>query len=94
MQSITEAGDNTKVATAAANGPEEVRIRVGIDVANLSIRRHQLGRQQIVDGQAIFSGQKANPTAQRDPANPDRAGVAKADRQTISRRRREDFAGR
>jgi hypothetical protein len=50
-----EPGGHPEVAAAAADGPEQVRVGLGVHVQDAAVRRHDLGGQQVVDGQAVLS---------------------------------------
>ena len=45
-------------------------------------------REQVVDRQPVLAHEIADPAAERDPADPDRAGVAEPDREPVLPRRR------
>jgi len=68
-------------------------VRLGVDAQELPIGRKDLGVQQAVDGEPVLAGKTANASAERDPADPDRAGVAEPDRQSVRRKCRGDLAG-
>src|SRR5258706_49100 len=46
-------------------------------------RGHDLRGKPRIDGQAVLPHEVADPAAQGDAADPDRAGVAEADRQAV-----------
>ncbi len=50
-------------------------------IAHLAVGRHDLGREQAVDGEPVLAHEVADPAAGRDPAEPDRAGVAEPGRE-------------
>ena len=52
---------------------------------------HDLGREQVVDGQAVLAHEVADAAAERDPADADRAGVAEADGQAVLAERRGEL---
>ena len=72
VQAEPEPGGDAEVA-AAADGPEQLGMVVGVDVEELAVGGDQLGGQQVVDRQAALDQQ---PDAAAQPADADRAGVA------------------
>ena len=83
VQPELEAGCHAKVAAAAADCPEQVRVRLGVRPQELAIGGHDLGGQQVVDGQTVLADEIPNAAAQGDPSDPHRAGVAEPGRQTV-----------
>ena len=83
-----EAGRDAEVAAAAADRPEQVRIVLGVDAEELAVGGHDLGGEQVVDREAVLADEVADAAAERDPADPDRAGVAEPDRQAVRARPR------
>ena len=68
-----ERGDDAEVAAAAANRPEQIAILVGAGDDETSVGEHHIGRQQVVDGQAVLAREVAHAAAERQPAD---AGAA------------------
>ena len=99
MEPELEPGHHPEVAAAATDGPEQVRVPFVVDLEDRPVRGHDLGGQQAVDRQPVLAHQVADAAARRDPAEPDRAGVAEAGGEAaLSRRvrvgaRREPAAG-
>jgi hypothetical protein len=87
MQPVLEPGRHPEVAAAAAQRPKQVRMRLGVDVQQLAVGGHDLGGQQVVDGEAVLADQVANAAAEGDAAEPDRAGVTEPGRQPVGARR-------
>ena len=56
---------------------------LGVDAEQLAVGGHDLGGEQGVDRQAVLADEVADAAAERDPADPDRAGVAEPDRQAV-----------
>jgi len=83
VQPQLEPGRDAEVAAAAADRPEQVGMGVGVHPQLLAVGGHHLGGQQVVDGEAVLADQEADPTAQGDPADPHRAGVAEPGRQAM-----------
>ncbi len=64
MQTIAQRGHNSKVPPAPAQPPEKLRVDAGAGAHQSPIRRHQIGRQQVIDGQSILTHQPAHPAPQ------------------------------
>ena len=75
--------DDAEVAAAAADRPEQVRVRVRVRAEDLPVGGHDVGGEEVVDRQAVLPHQVADAAAGRDPADPDRAGVAEPDREPV-----------
>ena len=83
VQPELEPGGDAEVAAAAADRPEQVRVRARVDAQELAVGGHDLGREQRVDRQAVLAHEVADAAAERDAADADRAGVAEAGRQAV-----------
>ena len=94
VQPELEPGRDAEVAAAAADRPEQVRVRLGVHAQELAVGGHDLGGQQVVDRQAVLADEVADAAAQGDPADPDRAGVAEPGRQAVGARRGRVLAAR
>ena len=79
-QAQPKPGGDAEVALAAADRPEQVRLRVLARLDDLAVGGHHLGREQVVDRQPGLPSQEPDPTRQGDPADADRAGVAESGR--------------
>jgi hypothetical protein len=55
VQPELEPGRHPEVAAAAADRPEQVRMPLVIDAQQPAVGGHDLGGQQVVDGQAVLS---------------------------------------
>ena len=88
VQAEPEPGRDPEVAAAAADRPEQVGLGLGVDATELAVGGHDLGREQVVDGQAVLANQVPDAAAERDPADPDRAGVAEPGREAVRARPR------
>ena len=79
-----EAGDDTEVAAAAAQGPEQVFVLVIARSDLPAIGENDIGRQQVVDGEPDAAGQVADAATQRQATHPSRrddpAGRRQAER--------------
>jgi hypothetical protein len=73
VQADLEAGDDAEVAAAAADGPEQLRMRLVIHAQELAVGGHHLGGQQVVDGQPVLADQVADPPARVRPPMPTEA---------------------
>ena len=83
VQPELEPRHDAEVAAAATDRPEEVRLVLLVDDADGPVGGHDLGGQQAVDRQAVLPDQVADPAAGRDPADPDGAGIAEAEREPV-----------
>jgi len=68
-------------------------VSLGVGSQQLAVGGDDLGGQQVVDGQAVLADQVADPTAQGEAADPDRAGVAEPGGQPIGPRPSRVVAG-
>jgi hypothetical protein len=72
-----ERGHDPEVAApAAAAGPEQVVIRVGVHVAYAAVRGHDARREQVVTREAEAPARKPVPAAEREAGNADRRARA------------------
>src|SRR5215213_11260866 len=55
VQSELKAGHDTKIASAAANCPEEIRVHILIYMEYLTICGHNFSRKQIINRETIFA---------------------------------------
>jgi hypothetical protein len=86
VQLKLERGRHAEVATAAAQSPEQIRLRIGRDLANRAIGRHHGGAEQVVDSHAMAPTEPAESTAEREPRNPGGGVDAERRRQAVSLR--------
>ena len=56
-------GRHPEVAPAAPDGPEQVGVGLGVDLQDLAVGGHHLGREQAVDGQPVLADQEPDPAA-------------------------------
>ena len=70
MQPEPEAGGDPEVAAAAPDGPEQVGVVLVVDLEDLAVGGDQLGREQVVDGQAVLADQEPDPAAEGQPPIP------------------------
>ena len=69
MQLEQEAGHDAEIAAAAAQGPQQVGILLLAGGDEAAVGQHDIGLEQIVDGQAVFARQIAVAAAQRQAGN-------------------------
>ena len=86
-----EARDNAEIAAAATQAPVEIGVlgRVGGDEA--AVGEHDIGFEQIVDGQAIFAGQVTRAAAQCEAGYPGGGDDAGRHRQPVDMCRMVDI---
>ncbi len=72
MHAILHGRHNAEVAAAAPKRPEEVRVFRGARRSELTVGRHDVRRNQVVDREAVLAHQPAETAAERQP---DDAGV-------------------
>src|SRR4030095_17132662 len=94
MQPQLEPGRDTEVAAAAADPPEEVWVRLGVHAEELAVRGHHVSGEQVVDRKAVLADEVADSSAEREPADPDRAGIPERRRQAKLRGGARVTAGR
>jgi hypothetical protein len=73
VQAELEFGHHPEVATAAPDGPEQVRVLLGRSSHDAPVRGHDLYGQEVVTAQASLAAQPPHPAAEGQPGN---AGVA------------------
>ena len=88
-----EARDDTEVAAAAADRPEEVRVLVGAGGQEPTIGGHDLDGLERVDGQAVLAHEPADAAAEREAGDADGAGVTERGRKPVGRGRERVLAG-
>jgi hypothetical protein len=64
-----EGGDDSEIAAAAAERPEQIRVFFRGRMHQVAVRRDHVGRKKIVDGQAEFARNPAEATAERQPGD-------------------------
>ena len=72
MQPELELGHDAKVAAAAADRPEQVRVPLVVDLQDSPVRDHDLSGDQVVDRKAAEAREPAHSSAEGEPAD---AGV-------------------
>ena len=84
VEAVLERGHHAEVAAAAPQRPEQIRLGLLAAGDQLAVRRHHVGFEQVVDGEAAASRQVAHPAAEREPADAggrdDPAGTAESER--------------
>ena len=79
-----EAGHHAEIAAAAAQRPEEVRVLLLARGDEAAVGEHDVGLEQIVDGQAVFARQVARAAAERQSGDAGRRDDAEGHRQAES----------
>ena len=69
VQVVLERGGDAEVAAAAAQAPEQLRLRAGVDAQPLPVGGDQVDRAQVVDGEPVPAHQVPEPAAQRHSAD-------------------------
>ena len=62
-----ERRDHAEVAATAADGPEQIGVRIRRGRPHLTVGAHHLGGQQVVDRQPVLAANPSLPTAEREP---------------------------
>ena len=83
MEAELQPRGDPEVAAAAAQGPEEIGVVVGVHAQELTVGGHDVGGEQVVDREAVLAREEADTAGQRDPADPDRARVAEPGREAV-----------
>src|SRR5207302_6351389 len=77
MRAQRETRDDAPAAAAAAlDGPEEIRIRAGVDDEGAAVRRDDLGLEQSRGGRAETLGETAEAAAMDETRDADRGAAA------------------
>ena len=74
-------GDDPEVPAPAAQTPEELRVLVLAGVDEPAVGGHEVGRDEVVAGQAVLAHQPADPAAEREPGDAGRRDEATGHRQ-------------
>src|SRR5215212_8611281 len=84
MQFEEKRGYNPEVAAAAAQRPEEIGVFLLVRSDEAAVGQHNVGLQQVVDGQPQLTGEVPDAAAERDASGPscgdDAAGSAQVER--------------
>jgi cytochrome c1 len=83
VQTETEPRRHAEVAAAAADGPEQLGMRLGVHKQYIAVGGDELGRKQIVDRKPVLPDQEADAAAQGEASDPDRSGVAEPCREAV-----------
>ena len=82
-EAVLEPGRDPEVAAAAADRPEQVRMRLRVHVQQLPVGGHQLGCEEVVDGEPVLADEEADAASERETADPDRARIAEPGREPV-----------
>ena len=83
VQPILERRDDTEVAAAAAEGPEQLLVLPLAGGQGPAVGGDDLGREQVVAGQANAASEVADPAAEREPPNAGRGDDAASGGQSV-----------
>jgi hypothetical protein len=89
-----ELGDHAEVATTAPDCPEEALMRLVRRGDDAAIGQHNLGRDEVVDCEAVLADHEADAAAGGEPTDADRGGIAGGQRQPVRACRRDDIGRR
>ena len=87
-----EPGDDAEVAAAAAQRPEQLGVRVGVDLDHLAGGQDELQRDEVVAGQAVLAGEPADAAAEREAGHAGLGHDPGRDDQLVRRGRGVDVA--
>ena len=87
-----ERRDDRKAASAAAQGPEQVVLALGVGADYPAVRGHRLDGEDAVAREAVAARQPADPTAERVADHADVLGRARQRRQPLLGRGGHDLA--
>jgi hypothetical protein len=93
VKAESEARSDAKVASAAANRPEKIRVVFGVHRQKLTVGRDDLRGEQAVDRHSKLADEVADAAAQGEPAKSHRSGIAEPRRQAVNRCGRRVRAG-
>src|SRR5690606_12730990 len=79
-----EGRDDTEVAAAAPQRPEQIRVLALTRGHEAAVSKYDVGLQQVIDREPVLPGQVAQATSQRQPANAGRRDEAGGRRQPES----------
>jgi hypothetical protein len=92
VQAVGERGDDPEVATAAAQSPDQVRMRLRSYLQQVAVGGDQLGLDEVVAGQAVPTVQPAQAAAQCEPGDTGHRHDAERSGQTVLLRSAVEFA--
>src|ERR671936_2061746 len=72
MELEVESRDDAEVAAAAADAPEELAVLALTRRDDRAVRRHHLGLDEVVAGEAVLRRRPPVPAARREAADPGR----------------------
>ena len=73
-----EARDDPEVPARPANGPEQIRVRLGVGAHLATVGEDELGGDDVVDRQAVFAAQEADAAGRGQAPDADVAVIARA----------------
>ncbi len=78
-------GHDPHVAARPAQRPEELGLLPGVHDTHPSVGRDDLGRDDVVDRQAVLAAHETDPARRGQPTDAHASGVARADREPVGR---------
>jgi hypothetical protein len=69
VELIFEGCDDSEIAASTAQAPEEVRVLRGAGGQEATVGRDHIGRDEIVDGQAVLAGEPAEAAPEGEPGD-------------------------
>src|SRR5262245_55749760 len=69
MESELKRSHDSEIATTAPNGPEKIRVFGRARAHQFSSGGHDIGRQQVVDGQPVLPADPAETATERQPGD-------------------------
>src|ERR1700757_2929155 len=69
MQLERKRRDDAEVSAAAAKRPVQVGIFIGVGFNKIAIGQYNIGREEVIDAQSVFTREVSHSTPQSQPAN-------------------------
>ena len=85
VQPVRERRRDAEVPAAAAQRPEEIRVRRSVDVEDVALCGDELDREQVVRREPVLRHQPAEAAAERVAGDPRPRDRASGDRETVPR---------
>ncbi len=83
VEPVLEAGRDAEVAPTTTHSPEQLGLLFGAGSQSASVGGHDVDRQEVVDGHAVFPHEVADAPSQRQPAQPHRPRVTERRHQPV-----------
>jgi hypothetical protein len=85
VEPVAQPRQDTEVAAAASQRPEQIAVPLTVHVQGVSAGGDEFHREQVVDRESVLSNEPADPSAQREPGDTNRMGVAEPGCQPMTR---------